>query len=263
MIRGEVTISPGFVANSNGRARTAIRYGERGGLGVEDCKRLLSSHEDPHVPGALRAAGSVVSQPMTIKSIVVDHDRGVLHMGVGRTPAGEGPWVEVPLDWSASAGHRAITSEPAGPVDIQRRGAQAFVEAVRLQQGAGADRDVSANLRRATILCPEEAGFHHLAGAYALKEGSLRAAEAHFERALEYERAPFYRGEALLWAARTAQALGEKAQARELREELLVMPDPLLERHRRDAASDGRQDYTLARLKRVSVVPHLVEARLI
>jgi hypothetical protein len=270
MIRGEVTISPGFVANSNGRELTARRYAQAGGLDVAACKRLLASHEDPHVPGAERGAGSVVSQPMTIKSIVVDHERSTLHLSVGRTPTGDGPWVEIPLDWSAAVGQRAVEVDAQAPPAPDsryhepraRRALLAYVEAVRLQQGAAPDREVAAALRRATILDPDDPGFHHLAGLYALKDGALGEAEAHLERALEREAAPFYRGEVLLWASRCASARGARAHAAELRAELIGMTDPLLERHQTQALREQSDAPGLAALSKLSVVPHLVEGGL-
>ena len=270
MIRGEATVSPAFIANSNGRERMARRYGERGGLDVEALKRLLASHEDPQQPGLERAAGSVVSQPLTVQSIVVDPERQVVHVASGRAPTGAGPWMAIPFAWDSSPGYtirregaQELEREPSRFDEPKRqRALQSFIEAVRLHQQGGDRAEVFSHLKRASVLDPEEPTYHFLAGAEALSHGLVAEAEAHFEQSLEHERGEFYRGQTLLWAARAAEARGHKALARHHRQELGQTRSSLLARHRDLAARELQQAYDPARFARVKVLPHLVDAGL-
>lgn len=268
MVRQEVTVSPAFIANSNGRESMARQYGQRGGASVADLKRMLASHEDPHVPGYERAAGSVISQPMTVKSIVVDHDNQVVHLATGLAPTAEGVWHSVPFAWRDEVGHTAVL-EPGTPLEREpsryeapkpRRALDAFIEAVKLHQQGGAHEDIHGQLKRASILDPEDATYQFLTGALALKEGHIAEAEAHLEQGLEFERAEFYRGQLLLWASRAAEARGHKALARAHRKALLSTSDPLLERYRQAGESEQHTPYDRAKFAKIKVQPHLIDA---
>ena len=64
-------------------------------------------------------------------------------------------------------------------------------------------------------------------------DGALR----HFARGLEFETAPFSRGQLLLWASRTARALGKGTLAHEHRKALNQISHPLAD-ELRDAPDD-------------------------
>lgn len=270
MTPGEVTISPAFIANANGRESMARQVGRQSGLGVAHMKALLASNEDPAVAGHERAVGSVIAQPMTVQSVVVDPQRQSIHVSIGRAPTGDGPWVEVPWQWDDEPGQATIDPQEHAQIDTGsrydqgsvQRGLQAFVEAVRLDQQAGDERDVISWIRRAATLDPEEASYHFLSGGYALKTGLVDEAQAHLERALELEPSEFYRGQALLWAARAASAKGQRAAARALRKQLAATTDPLLHRYREAAHSDRHCDYTARSFGYMNLTPHLVDAGL-
>lgn len=268
MIAKEVTVSPAFIANSNGRESMARQYGLRKGLSVDDLKRMLASHEDPQVEGYERAAGSVISQPMTVKSIVVDHDNQVVHLATGLAPTAEGSWHTVPFAWRDQVGV-TLVDEPGKPLERepsrydapkQRKALNAFIQAVREQQQGGHHHEVASHLKRASILDPEDATYHFLSGAQALKDGRLSEAEAHFEQGLEHERADFYRGQLLLWASRAAHAKGHKALARAHRKSLMAMDHPLLKMHRDAAAREQHDTFDATRFKRIKLTPHLIDA---
>ena len=268
MTPGEGTISPAFIANANGRESMARQTGRKKGLGVAQMKALLASNQDPAVPGHERAVGSVVAQPMTVQSVVVDPQRQSIHVSIGRAPTGDGPWVEVPWSWDDAPGQRTIDPQPEAQIDTgsrydkgpEQRAMQAFVEAIRLDQQAGDHHEVVSWIRRATTLDPKEASYHFLSGGYALKAGLVDEAQAHFDLALELEPSEFYRGQALLWAARTAQLKGQQGAARALRASLAETTDPLLHKYREAAHEDAHAKYTPKDFASMHLTPHLVDA---
>jgi hypothetical protein len=268
MIAGEVTISPAFIANSNGRESMARQTGRKKGLDVGHMKALLASNQDPAVAGHERAVGSVVAQPMTVQSVVVDPERQSIHVSIGRAPTGDGPWVEVPWQWSDSPGQTTIDPQEHAQIDTGSRydsgpvqkGLQAFVEAIRLDQQAGDQREVVSWIRRAAILDPDEASYHFLSGGYALKGGLVDEAQAHLERALELEPTEFYRGQALLWASRVASVKGQSVSANTLRKQLAETTDPLLNAYRKAAHEDQNRSYTAKDFEAMHMTPHLVDA---
>lgn len=270
MIPGEVTISPAFIANSNGRELMARKTGQRGGLTVADLKRFLGSHEDPSDPNHERALGSVVAQPITVQSIVVDPQNQSIHVSIGRAPTGDGPWVEIPWHWEDEPGQRTVDPQEHAQVYSQsrfnepraQRGLQAFIEAIRLDQQAGQHDEIVSHIRRAATLDPQESSYHFMAGAFAMQAGNLFEAEAHMERSLENEPSEFYLGQSLLWASRLADAMGQPTQAKDYRKQLINTQTPLLDRHRECAYQESHIPYNPNLFAKMHPVPHLVDGGL-
>lgn len=269
LMRDEVTLSSAFVANSDGRLERCRAVGACGGIGHEDLQALLGSHHDPVGGERERAAGSVVAQPTSVHSIVMDPERERLFVSVGPVPTGGGPWAEVPWEWSRHAGAGVVEPEvPTEPVAIlasrfaqgaARQARDAYVQAVAIENRAGDEHAMLTLLEQATALDPDEPTYRMLAGALAFKRGELTRARAHLGRGLEADQAPFYRGQLLLWASRAAQAAGDDAEALRLRADLLAMEEPLLAEYQRAARGDLATPFTLAAMKGRPVRLHMVD----
>src|SRR5262245_7904018 len=203
----------GFVANSDGRARSlrsrVTSAIERGGLDGSDLEALLAGCVD--LEGACeRPTGGVLAQPITVKSVVTEPESRRVRLSVGPVPTCLGPWVTIPWSWDGPVGSRVV-DPPAhvpGNSGHRERAREAFVEAVALD-GQGAPRAaVVAALDRAVALDPDEPVYRFLTGSCALVVGDFARALDHYRRGLDRERAPYERGQLLLWASRAAHACG-------------------------------------------------------
>lgn len=259
----EVAPSVGHLMNSDGRARVIRSRVEaglaRGGIDVAGLQALLGAHDDPDVPGGARAAGGVLAQGISVQSVVIEPEARRTHLSVGPAPTGGGPWLAVDWDWEAPVGARVVDPaearhEPVHPrfaEGARRRAHERYAEAVSLDgQGAPAAR-VRAAIEAAVALDPDEPGYRLLAAGLAFRAGEPAAGLEHLRAGLAHERAPFHRGQLLLWAARAADACGRKDEARAHREALLATHDALLVDHH--AAARGERPWTRARLRKVIV----------
>lgn len=273
---GEVTISPAFVRNSNGRydllrakARAAL---DSGGLSLETMQALLGCQEDLET-GLLRAAGSVPAQLLSVHSIVVEPEEACVHVSVGPAPTGLGPWVRVPWVWRDAPGfamHRYDTLTDAMPVHTNDRfshgpaakGLTALVEATA-HHGGGGDLPTTLRLLEEAVEHDPEAPSHRImAGGARLKQGDVSAAQAHFAAGLEHESNAFYRGQLLLWAARVARLSNDTVAAERYVRELLDLDEPLLAEHKHAARAERGTPKTLKQLTKLRLNMHLAELNL-
>ncbi len=248
---GEVSPMEAFEANTRGRFAQLERAGRAGGLDVAALQGLLGSHDDPQVPGAQRSLGGTLAQPITVQSVVFDLERGVVHTTCGGVPVSRGAWRAVRIDWDGPAVDSLDGAPEVTAVGPLRPGYAAFRRAVAGAQSGATPEQVRAWLDVAVREAPEDPCWQMLAGLAALPCGDLGAAAVHFDDAVEHEAAPFQRGRALLWAARTAEALGRREQAEDYRAALLDLDDPLLARSRARARAERREPPGPARLRRV------------
>lgn len=221
---GQVAPATGFLENSDGRLRSARRWGKRaqaeGGIGALDLQRFLNCCEGEDA--GCRAAGGVVSQGNTVHSAVLEPEDRSLWVSVGPVPTGGGPWLQVPWEWGASVSAEEVptpSEAPRGPALDPAR--VAYVEVVRLESQGGARSDVAAAVARAVELAPTQPSYRLLAGGHALRAREWARALAHFEEGLRHETSPFHRAQLLLWGSRAAELCGERGRARELRGELV------------------------------------------
>ncbi len=260
----EVAPSVGHLANSDGRARVIRARVERGldqgGLTVEDLQALLGAHDDPDVPDQARAAGGVLAQGISVKSIVAEPDARRVHLSVGPCPTGAGPWVTVDWSWDGEVGAREVPAEPAhAPLHPRfadgerRRGHERYVAAVSLDGQGAPEAEVAAAIEEAVALDPDEPGYRFLAAGFALRRGAPERALEHLRAGLLHERAPFHRGQLHLWAARAADACGRPDEARAQRDALRALHDPLLVDHHAALERDARRPWTRRRLKKTVV----------
>lgn len=281
MHAGELQLSPGWSMHTGGRLHTLQRAARAahgsGGLDVDDLKTLLGSHADPDLPGSERAAGGVLGQCTSVQSVVFDLEDDAVHLSVGDTPTGLGPWLRVPLGWADSPGCQllSVPNPTAPPVQAQqpldasgvghyRRGAaqvgmRHFVEAGRLEAAGESPEAIQAEVEAAAKADPAEPTWRYLKAGIHLRTGETAAALCEFERALCEERSPFYRGQMLLWASRAAQGCGRAAQAKRYRQELLAMPHPWLARHQRRARLETERPLGARRLRRTTVHVQLAD----
>jgi hypothetical protein len=91
MRQGEVTLSPSFVYNSDGRYRFLREAAARGPWTPEAMRALLGAHEDPETPGIERPSGGVTAQVLSVHSVLVEPAQQRLHLSVGPAPDRRGP----------------------------------------------------------------------------------------------------------------------------------------------------------------------------
>jgi len=261
----EVVPTAGFAEHCESRYQRLRAWAGRGGLGVGDLQRMLAEHGDAGSDGE-RAAGGVLAQPFTVKSVVVDPERRCIHVATGEVPASRGPWVEVPWTWNGTPGAEVVTPGAAPePESRYARGTSGeayrhYVEAVRLEQQVAPPSETEARIEAAVALDPEDPTYRFLAGAFCIRRGAFAEGLAHLEQGLGHERSPFHRGRMLLWAARAAEAGGDTERAQLLRRELLTIGHPLLAGHHAAAWREGTRPWSPARLRRIAVDVTLVDA---
>ena len=250
---GEVAASPAWGEHSDARERRMRELLEaaraRGGATVEDLWALLDDHVDPDAPGVPRTAGGVVRSASTVQSVVVEPEAGAIWVSVGRVPASAGPWQRIEWRWEG-AGARTVAPEGARGGRPVEPAMEAFVEAVRIDVGTHDKPATAAALERAVGLSPADASLRLLAGGLSMRLGRVREAGAHFDAGLDSERAPFRRGQLLLWASRAADASGDAPRAAALRAELAATSDPRLWLARADAEKDAGRPWTSRRARR-------------
>jgi hypothetical protein len=133
------------------------------------------------------------------------------------------------------------------------------MEASRLEALGDDPVAIRAAIELAARLDPSEPTWRPLQGGLHLQAGENAAALARFERGLEKERSPFYRGQLLLWAARAADACGRRRRATELRQELLSTTHRHLTRHHRAARREQARPCSRAGLRRTPVHVQLAD----
>lgn len=260
----EVAPSVGHLANSDGRARVIRARVERGlaggGLDVEGLQALLGAHDDPDLDGQARAAGGVLAQGISVKSVVVEPEARRVHLSVGPCPTGAGPWTAVDWSWEGEVGAREVDVPPVhAPLHpryaagARRQGHERYVAAVSLEGQGAPEGQAAAAIEEAAALDPEEPSYRFIAAGYALRAGAPERALEHLRAGLVHERAPFHRGQLLLWAARAADACGRPDEARAHRDALRALRDPLLVDHRAALERDARRPWTRRRLRRTVV----------
>ncbi len=268
MQRGEVTISPAFVRNSDGRYALLRAAGLRGGLTTAALQALLGSNEDFEVPGLERSVGGVPAQALSVHSVVIEPEISAVHVSVGPAPTGKGPWVAVPWAWGDAPGFRidrlddsaTLTVHDEGHFDrgAQAQGLTAFIEATAISSRGGDPRQAVALLEDAVRHDPLDPTYRLLIGGAHLNRGDWRGALGHFRAGLDHERSSFYRGQLLLWASRAAAAAADQ-HAAALRQELLALTHPQLATHHAAARAEASAPLTGAHIKKVRLNYHLAD----
>ncbi len=253
---GEVTLSPVWPVHSKSREtrmnQVVARGRENGGLGIQDLQCLLGDHIDPEAPNHPRAAGSVIANPASVKSVVVEPESRSLWFSIGTAPTGWGPFVKIEWNWNEEVGFKQIESSAQRWSHRQQpvAGYRHFLRACTLQiKGADAGECLS-ELECAVTLAPRDPAYRFLAGALCVQTESFERAFRHFEMALSVENGTFRRGQILLWASRAASALGDAEGAQKHRDELLGIKGENLEAYRAAARREAHAPLPPRRLRK-------------
>ena len=260
--RGEVMLCAGWACSSDGREAVLARGVQRRSapLGQACIARILASHEDPDVEGHWRAAGPVPAQACTVQSVVVDHDEGAIHLGVGPAPVSEGPWTTVPLRWGEGPRTLHVDTPTLEVGSAAQLGAyRSFVEATRLAEIASPMAPIEAALRRAEAQAPEDASYAFLLGGCAARAGRWDDALGHFEHAVGREPNAVVRARMRLWAARVAEASGRPSRASEHRRAIAALRDPRVAGVQRDAEEEGARPLSRSTLRRAKLAPEVLD----
>lgn len=262
---GELQPSPGFEMHSDGRWRALERYAATATSGEpvtpQDLQLLLGAHGEGE---NLRAAGGVLAQSNGVHAVVIDPQRRAIDVAVGEVPVAQGPYVRVPWAWAdvPSLHHvdvQALRDEHAAPAQHRYRTGHTghafdhFLAAARVEMMAGDAMTAREALEEACRLDPNEPTYRLLAAGYQLRQEDLSAALRHLKAGLAHEQAPFYRGRLLLWAARTAEVVGDTAQAQDWRSELIALRHDHIGRYQRAARREQRHPLSRRRLIRTRV----------
>ncbi len=263
---GELAPNSGYTAHSHGRLHRmerAVAEGRaRGGLTAQDLQSLLGDHHDAYQPDLERAAGGVLAQPTGVHSIVIDPGAEVSYVSTGMAPAGRGPYLAVPWKWSTFAGFEchapAESVQPPGAESLYTKGltAQAyshFLDAVAAES-LGAEPAVTAtHIVRAVQCDPSESTWQLLHAGFQMRTGQFDSALAALEQGIAHEQSPFYLGRLLLWASRLLDLRDRSLAARQVRDRLALLKDPLLGPLQRQADADKRHTWTRAKLRHVPI----------
>jgi len=271
MQRGEVTVSPGRIMNTEARYDWLREQAARGGLDLEQTQRLLSSHEEPGGAGHSRACGGVVSQVHTVQSVVVAPSSRQLHVSVGPVPTGDGPWLAIPWRWSETPGYEVLEGDGSSlPVTVdltfgqpsKLTGRKALLEASAIQWQSGSKAGSTRWLEQAVEADPDAPSYRLLLGGARLQEGRWADALSEFSLGIEQERNDFYRGQLMFWAIRAAQQLGRDEEAAGWRKQLERCASPLLGSYRALAAREATKPLKGRKLKKVTLNYHLCDLHL-
>jgi hypothetical protein len=263
----EVVPSPAYSANTHGRIQTLRRVArdaeERGGITVGELQRLLGALVDPEQPESRRASGGAVGQPCTVQTVVTDATERVLHVSVGGCPTWRGPFVHVPWSWTGEVACVAVEPDADGlvhPENADESEAQAaahghFVDAVKIGTTTKDYVAMLEAMERAVAADPDDPSYRLLAGGLRCRVGDFAHALQHFEASLRTEPSDFARGQLLLWAVRTARALGRRGVADGYRDRLLALDHLLLARYQDQVDAP----YPARKLRGVTVLPLMPE----
>lgn len=270
MQQGEVTLSPSFVQNSDGRYHYLRQKAVQGDLNPEIMRALLCGFEDVEAPGVLRPSGGVTAQLLSVHSVLVDPEKQQLHLSVGPAPTGAGPWATLDWSWDHNPGFSIETFEgqqldtytTAFTHGDGARAYESLLQSVALQNQGAQDAQVGALLEQAARLDPQTPTYRFLAGGACLQRGDVHAALEHFHFAQEQESSPFFKGLALLWASRCAHAAADEVVAQKLRQELQGLDHALLAQSQAAARREAHKPLPVEKLQKLRIQHHLADLAL-
>ncbi len=210
---GEVTANAAWALHSDQRERRLRALCERaGGKTSEDFMAMLADREDHAAPGVRRHLGGIVGSGCTVHSVVVEPATRSLLLGVGETPACDGPFVRVQWDWDGPvgawdldlAGSNVRVSDVAIPGLAPTEAARWTAAAVREEQTSHDPHAIAPLLERAIAAAPDDPSLRLGATWTHLRRGDAGRALAHARAGLVRETVPYRRGQLLLWGARAA-----------------------------------------------------------
>jgi hypothetical protein len=230
---GQVAPMPAWREHSDSRTsrmKSVVAEGKgRGGLGAVDLMQLLGDRVDPQT-GVERAGGGVISQAMTVQSVVFSPEESTAYVSAGDAPTGQGPYVSIPWDWSASVGHQELSPDPvwSGHVANATPAEEAYAfwcEASRVDVEEHRSAKTLALVEQAVALHPDEPTYRFMAGVLQLRHGQWAVALAHFDVGTQAVQSTFRTVQCWVWGARAADAAGQPDRARQWRLDALERAD--------------------------------------
>jgi hypothetical protein len=212
---GEVAPNAAWALHSDQRERRLRALCERVGKKTsEDFMTMLADREDRDAPGVKRHLGGIVGSGCTVHSVVVEPASRSLLLGIGATPACDGPFVRVAWDWDGPVGSwdaAALTGDARVrvlPVEIPglapTEAARHTAAVVREEQTSHDPHAIAVSLERAIAAAPDDPSLRLGATRTHLRRGDAGRALAHARAGLVRETLPYRRGQLLLWGARAA-----------------------------------------------------------
>jgi len=231
---GEIATGDAWASYTVDRIRLMKKFfadaGARGGATLADMQNLLGADFEADAQNTPRAMGSLVGHVMSVKSVVFKMQSGLISLSVGEAPTGWGPYLEHKIDWSGDALNVVdLQKEKLSATSAHYTAGQAAEAYRHFQQSfiydfEGAPLEtVRGEVNAAVRLAANDPSLQFLAGALALESNDLSAAHDYFTSAVAREASPYRKGQALLWAARTADARGQKSEAADYRRQIFAL----------------------------------------
>lgn len=247
---GEIATSNAWTSYTVDRLRLVNSYyktlRDKGGATLFDMQRLLGADVEADAPEQQRALGSLIGHVLSVKSVVFKLQSGLLSLSVGEAPTGYGPFYDHRVDWSGAALKRVdVTKEKLTEMPAHYGSGKSAEAYEHFKKGYLLDFEgaplsgIHQEISEAARLAPQDPSLHFLLGALALEGRDNRAGLDHFALCARIEKSAYRKGQALLWAARSAAALGQKTDAAEYRRELFALDHHNLGEIKQIAARDA------------------------
>jgi len=261
--KGELNLTPTWPVHSAAREKRMRRLAETGFASADALEHLLHDHHDDEDPQIPRVAGSIISTAITVKSVVVEPESARIRLSTATAPTGWGPFADIDWAWEDSPGVQAVPhcaqGDAAPPKTLDEKFVRGekphpeayahYLAAVRCQYANGPAREVLAHLEAATKLATEDPSMLALVGLQCLYCSEAESGAAYLTRALTHEHGSFRRGQLMLWTSRAQAALGNKAEAKRLREDLLALSDSRLADYQQLALKEQAKPLSSRQLK--------------
>ena len=267
--RDEVTTSTAFAVDSDSRFAQLEAFVAKatGGIDGDDLEELLGDYDAPGIvdrrPGVTRLSGNSVVSPISVASIVAEPATRSIRVSVGLAPSGFGPYMKVPWSWDGPVGivdeafevgpTRGRSHHGTALTETERAVARTFSRVTQEFVDGTAPHLIRAEFEELTHRVPDEPGFHTMAAFMAIIDGEMRAALSHLDHALELESTPHPRARLLLFRSRVLEVEGDSSGARQARDELLAMSDPLTQHERDAAAAEAIGPMRRSKLRRLTL----------
>lgn len=267
---GEIATSSAWTSYTVDRMRLLQNFfsamGTKGGATLADMQKILGADfeadgtpADAFSAGGKpthRVMGSLIGHVISVKSVVFKLQSGIISLSVGEAPTGWGPYMEHKIDWSGDPLKVVdLKAEKLTPVKAHYTEGNFAKAYEHFQRGFIMDfdgaplADIRHEMAEAKRLSPQDPSLHFVCGVLSLELKENARALEHFRDTAAMETSPYRKGQALLWAARAADAVGQKAEAAEYRRQLMALSHHNLAEIKDDARKDAarlfpRRDYS-------------------
>ncbi|MFZ5629184.1 MAG: C45 family autoproteolytic acyltransferase/hydrolase [Spirochaetota bacterium] len=255
MVPGEIATSNGWTSYTVDRLRLLDKFFAemqvKGGATLTDMQNILGADYEVDAPGSPRMMGSLIGYVMSVQSVVFKLQSGLISLSVGEAPTGWGPYINHEINWSGDALRIVDPAKEQLSAVTASYGSGQALEAYRRFQNAfladfncGSLDEVRADLSKASAFAVEDGSLKFVEGVFALEARETERAYRHLMEAVQLEKGPYRKAQALIWAARAAAASGKTAEAASLRREIFALSHHNLAEFKRLAERDANQFIT-------------------